>query len=60
LLVDLLIAGRMTLQRLIARYDFANINRAAADATPGVAIRPAVLFAAVTTEPAISPTRWAR
>jgi hypothetical protein len=29
-------AGRMLLEVLIARYDFADFNRAAADATSGV------------------------
>jgi len=34
----------MLLDRLIARYDFAVFSRAAADATPGAAITPVVLF----------------
>jgi Zn-dependent alcohol dehydrogenase len=33
--VDLFMAGRMPLDRLITRYNFAEINRAAADATSG-------------------------
>jgi len=41
----------MPLDRLIARYDFADFYRAAADATLGAAIKPLVL------SPAISPTR---
>ena len=44
LLVDLFMAGRMPLDRLIARYDFADFNRAAADATSGAAIKPLVLL----------------
>jgi aryl-alcohol dehydrogenase len=43
-LVDLFMAGRMPLDRLITRYDFADINRAAADATSGAAIKPALLL----------------
>ena len=39
-LVDLFMAGRMPLDRLIAAYDFAAINQAAADATTGAAIKP--------------------
>jgi Zn-dependent alcohol dehydrogenase len=38
ILVDLFLAGRMRLDRLIVRYDFADFNRAAADATSGAAI----------------------
>jgi hypothetical protein len=38
-------AGRMPLDRLIARYDFADFNRAAADAaTSGGAINLVVLL----------------
>jgi aryl-alcohol dehydrogenase len=44
LLVDLFLAGRMPLDRLIARYDFADFNRATADATSGAAIKPVVLL----------------
>jgi len=44
LLVDLFMAGRMPLDRLIARYDFADFNRAAADTTSGAAIKPLVLL----------------
>ena len=44
LLVDLFMAGRMPLDRLIARYDLADFNRAAAGATSGAAIKPLVLL----------------
>jgi len=40
-LVDLFMAGRMPLDRLITRHDFADINRAAANATSGAAFRSA-------------------
>jgi aryl-alcohol dehydrogenase len=43
-LVDLFMAGRMPLDRLITRYDFADINRAAADAISGAAIKPVLLL----------------
>jgi aryl-alcohol dehydrogenase len=43
-LVDLFMAGRMPLDRLITRYDLADINRAAADATSGAAIKPVPLL----------------
>jgi aryl-alcohol dehydrogenase len=43
-LVDLFMAGSMPLDRLITRYDFADINRAAADATSGAAIKPVLLL----------------
>jgi len=39
-LVDLFMAGKMPLDRLITRYDLAEINRAAADATSGATIKP--------------------
>ncbi|HTQ34273.1 MAG TPA: NAD(P)-dependent alcohol dehydrogenase [Stellaceae bacterium] len=39
-LVDLFMAGRFPLDRLVTRYDFADVNRAAADATSGAAIKP--------------------
>jgi aryl-alcohol dehydrogenase len=39
-LVDLFMAGRLPLDRLITRYDFAEINRAAADAVSGATIKP--------------------
>lgn len=39
-LVDLLMAGQMPLDRLITGYEFAEINRAAADATSGATIKP--------------------
>jgi hypothetical protein len=38
------LAGRVPLDVFIERYDFANFNRAAADATSGVAIEPLVLL----------------
>jgi hypothetical protein len=37
-------AGRTPLDRLIARYDFADFNLAAADAISGAAIKPLVLL----------------
>jgi hypothetical protein len=40
-LVDLFMAGGMPLDRLITRYEFADINRVAADATSGAAIKKA-------------------
>jgi len=43
-LVDFFMAGRMPLDRLITLYDFADINRAAADATSGAAIKPVLLL----------------
>jgi aryl-alcohol dehydrogenase len=43
-LVDLFMAGRMPLDRLIRRYDFGDINHAAADATSGAAIKPVLLL----------------
>src|SRR5438876_2230645 len=39
-LVDLFMGGQMPLDRLITSYDFAQINRAAADATSGATIKP--------------------
>ncbi|HZU87737.1 MAG TPA: NAD(P)-dependent alcohol dehydrogenase [Stellaceae bacterium] len=39
-LVDLFVAGRFPLDRLIAFYDFAEINRAAAEAVAGAVIKP--------------------
>jgi aryl-alcohol dehydrogenase len=39
-LVDLFMAGRFPLDRLVTRYDFADINQAAADATSGATIKP--------------------
>jgi hypothetical protein len=52
-------AGRTPLDRLIARYDFADFNVAAADAISGAAIKPLVLLP-VTTSPPISLTRLGR
>jgi hypothetical protein len=37
-------AGRMPFDRLIARYDFADFNIAAADAISGGVIKPLVLL----------------
>jgi Zn-dependent alcohol dehydrogenase len=37
-------AGRMRLDRFITRYDFADINRAAAEATSGAVIKPVLLL----------------
>lgn len=39
-LVDLFMAGRFPLDRLVTRYDFADVNQAAADATSGATIKP--------------------
>lgn len=39
-LVDLYLAGRFPIDRLIHHYDFADINQAAADAVSGTAIKP--------------------
>jgi aryl-alcohol dehydrogenase len=39
-LVDLFMAGKMPLDRLMTSYDFAAINQAAADATSGATIKP--------------------
>ena len=39
-LVDLFMQGRFPLDRLVTRYELADINRAAADATSGAAIKP--------------------
>lgn len=43
-LVDLFMAGGMPLDRLVTRYDFGDINRAAADASSGAAIKPVLLL----------------
>jgi len=40
LLVDLFMDGRFPVDRLVTFYDFADINRAAADAVAGTAIKP--------------------
>jgi len=37
-------AGKMPLDRLITHYDFVEVNRAAADASSGAAIRPVLLL----------------
>ena len=39
-LVDLFIAGRFPIDRLVTFYDFAEIDRAAADAVDGTTIKP--------------------
>src|SRR5437764_2358324 len=39
-LIDLFMAGRMPLDQLITRYDFAEINRAADGTTSGAAVNP--------------------
>ena len=39
-LVDLFMAGQFPLDRLVTRYELADINRAAADATSGATIKP--------------------
>ena len=39
-LVELFMDGRFPLDRLVTRYEFADINRAAAEATSGAAIKP--------------------
>src|SRR5438045_6495459 len=41
---DLFMAGQFPLNRIVRRYDFADINRAAADATSGAAIKPILLL----------------
>ena len=43
-LVDLFMAGRMPLDRLITPYDFADINRAAANAASSAVIKPVLLL----------------
>jgi hypothetical protein len=52
-------AGRMPLDRIIARDDFADFNFAAADGISGAA-KAASAVAEVTTAPAISPTHPGR
>jgi aryl-alcohol dehydrogenase len=42
--VDLFMTGRMPLDRIITRYDFAEVNRATADTTSGSAINPVLLL----------------
>ena len=39
-LVDLFMAGQFPLDRLVTRYNFVDINQAAADATSGMTIKP--------------------
>lgn len=43
-LVDLVMSGRLPLQRLITHYQFADINRAVADMNSGASIKPVLLF----------------
>lgn len=43
-LVDLVLSGRMPLQRLITHYNFDDINTAVADMTSGAAIKPVLRF----------------
>ncbi len=43
-LVDLLMAGRFPIDRLVTRYDLADINRAAAGATSGATIKPVLVM----------------
>jgi aryl-alcohol dehydrogenase len=45
-LVDLFMAGEMPFDRLVSRYDFADINRAAEDATSGATIKPVLVLPA--------------
>lgn len=42
LLADHIVAGRFATERLITRYDLADINRAAADSASGAAIKPVI------------------
>ena len=39
-LVELIVSGRFPLDRLVSWYDFADINKAVADAESGIAIKP--------------------
>jgi aryl-alcohol dehydrogenase len=39
-LVDLIVAGRFPIEKMIKFYDFADINRAAAESSSGIAIKP--------------------
>ena len=39
-LVDLIIAGKFPIEKMIKFYDFADINLAAAESSSGVAIKP--------------------
>src|ERR1051325_7090699 len=43
-LVDLSMDGRFPLDRLVTRYDLADINRAAADAVSGATIKPVLIL----------------
>jgi aryl-alcohol dehydrogenase len=43
-LVDLFMAGEMPLDRLITGYEFAEINRAAAEAASGATIKPVLML----------------
>jgi aryl-alcohol dehydrogenase len=39
-LVDLIVAGKFPIQKMIKFYDFADINLAAAESSSGLAIKP--------------------
>jgi aryl-alcohol dehydrogenase len=39
-LVDLIMAGKFPIERMIKSYDFADINRAAQESSAGIAIKP--------------------
>jgi aryl-alcohol dehydrogenase len=39
-LIDLMIAGKLPLEKMVKFYDLADINRAAAESSAGVAIKP--------------------
>ena len=39
-LVDLIVAGKFPIQKMIKFYDFADINRAAQESSAGIAIKP--------------------
>jgi aryl-alcohol dehydrogenase len=43
-LLDVFLAGRMPLDRLVTRHPLAEINRAAADATSGATIKPVLVM----------------
>jgi hypothetical protein len=60
MLVDLFMAGRMPLDRLIVCCGFADFYRATADANLGRCDKADSAVAAVTTAAAISPTRSGR
>jgi aryl-alcohol dehydrogenase len=43
-LVDLLMQGKMPVDRMITSYDLADINRAAQDSASGATIKPVLLM----------------